>query len=110
MFDGPVARLFPVIHVLSLPETASFAANVLRVLSFSPLIQPFLAPFDNKWLWKPALLHPFTQSFLFDTHALYGQRPQILAKLSNDIISLNDIDYTHFAFKNTLLASQWLRL
>jgi hypothetical protein len=39
MFDGPVVRLFPEIHAGSLPETTSFAANVLRVLSSSPLIQ-----------------------------------------------------------------------
>src|SRR5689334_9088146 len=109
MFDGPVARLFPVIHVLSLFETASFAANVLRVLSFSPLIQCFHAPFDIKWFWEPDLLHPFTQSFLFSTHVHYGQRPHILAKRSYDIISLEHIDYTHFAFNNTLLSIRWLR-
>src|SRR5690242_1845112 len=57
MFDGPVARLAPGIHALSLPETTSFAANVLRVLCCSPLILSLLNLCDINWFRNHFLLH-----------------------------------------------------
>lgn len=107
MFDGPVARLFPVIHVLSLPETASFAANVLRVLSFSPLIQSLLALFDINWFREP-VSSAFIHSLSFDTHALYGQRPNVLDTLSSSypLSTPHIYQHTHFIRMAEVMAQQ----